>query len=140
MEHLLAIDPGETVGYAWFGLEKYDLQIANQVEAKGFIEKLELWAGNGGFKVVIEDYRIRQDTVSANLGKELKTAKLLGAIEHILEREEVPYEYQPAGIGKYFFDRKRMEDMEVWQVGKVHARDAIRHGLYYLMFGSEGDD
>jgi len=140
MEHLLAIDPGETVGYAWFRLEDYELKIANQLPCDEFVERLETWVGNGGFRVVMEDYKIRTSTVSANVGKELKTVKVIGQIEYLLNREDVPYQFQPAGIGKHFFDRKRMEDEGLWVKGKVHARDAIRHGMWHLMFGGEDDD
>ena len=140
MEKLLAIDPGETVGYAWFSLDELGEEVldveADQCHCGEFIDKLEDWLiKEDYFHCLIENYIIRQDTMAANIGKELKTAKLLGVIEYLLDKYEIAYYYQPAGQGKAFFDRERLEGMGLWVVGKNHARDAIRHGLWFVTFG-----
>ena len=87
------------------------------------------------FRLLVEDYKIRTTTVSANLNKELITVKVIGVIEWFCRINNIQINFQPAGIGNAFFDRQRLEEMDLWIVGKKHARDAIRHGMWHLTFG-----
>lgn len=134
--NLLAIDPGETVGWALFTIKSGEIvdADASQYEYMDFLKFLEKKI-NSYDEVLIEDYKIRKTTISANLNKELVTVKVIGVIEWLCKKYNTEYSFQPAGIGKEFFDKQRLKDFNLWVVGKKHARDAIRHGLWYLAFG-----
>lgn len=139
---ILAIDPGKTVGFAWFNYheDKKEVELieANQLSWQEFLPYFYKKAkNNGDFEVLYEQYRIRTTTISANLNKELLTVKVIGAIEFICRLFKIKFQNQPAGIGAEFFHRERLEKMDMWIVGKVHARDAIRHGMYHLTFRRE---
>jgi len=140
---LLAIDPGQTVGWAWFELGDGEIKkvIADQDNWVDFLYSLKEIVENKecDFEVLIENYTIRTTTVAANLNKELLTAKVIGVIEWYCRLGGIKTTFQPAGIGNQFFDKKRLKDMDLWVVGKVHARDATRHGLWHITFGKEGD-
>ncbi len=140
MIKLLAVDPGKTVGFAWFNYnveeQEVDLIKAEQLHWKEFLDYLYNEIKNdSNFDLMYESYRIRTTTISANLNKELLTVKIIGVIEWMCRQYDIEFESQPAGIGNQFFDKKRLKNLEMWTVGKVHARDATRHGLYYLTFG-----
>lgn len=142
MNYMLAIDPGKTVGHAWFKYndgEINDIQ-ADELEWDVFLETFEFIAKNvnkNEFKVLIEDYTIKSTTIAANLNKELLTAKVIGVIEWTCKKNNIECVFQPAGIGKAFFDKQRLKEMDLWVVGKKHARDATRHGLWHLTFGRD---
>jgi len=141
--NILAVDPGETCGFAWFNIngdDSIECISAGQIEWEDFLKEfyfaLDLF-NKRGFEVLIEDYKIRKDTISANIGKELLTVKVIGVIEWISERYGISTELQPAGMGNKFFNKERLKEMNLWVVGKEHARSAIQHGMYYLTFGRE---
>lgn len=140
MNDLLAIDPGETVGYAWIehnGDSIHDVN-ADQKDWRDFLHYLEAWLENNqSFRVLIENYTVRKNTIAANLNKELVTVKVIGVIEWLCENKGVEITFQPAGIGNAFFDKQRLKEMDLWVVSKKHARDAIRHGMWHLTFGRE---
>lgn len=141
MSKLLSIDPGKTTGYAIFDPRKKKLLEADELDWSNFIHDfLPGWLTLSDDRVVIEKYRIRRGTVSANLGKDLRTVKEIGVIEWLCEERGIEYNLQPAGIGKEFFNRKRLEENDCWIVGKQHARDAIRHGLYFMTFGGSNNE
>jgi len=135
---LFAIDPGKTVGWAQFEVfenSKVELQKCGQTEWKRFLKIFKLKVESGKkFEVVIENYTVRSTTISANLNKELLTAKVIGVIEFFCRQNNIKWTLQPAGIGNAFFDKERLKGMGMWEVGKRHARDAIRHGLWFITF------
>lgn len=133
------------MGHAWFeysdGGEIKDVK-ADELEWDVFLKTFEFIVKNENhdFKVLIENYTIKSTTIAANLNKELLTAKVIGVIEWTCRKNGVEYTYQPAGIGKAFFDTQRLKEMDLWVVGKQHARDAIRHGMWHLTFGKDEKD
>lgn len=141
MGKLISIDPGKTTGYAIFNTEKKKLLEADELDWQNFIHDFfPGWLTLSNDRVVIEKYRIRRGTVSANLGKDLRTVKIIGVIEWLCEERGIEYNLQPAGIGSEFFNRERLEANNCWIKGKQHARDAVRHGLWHLTFGGEEED
>ena len=137
---LLSIDPGETVGYAWIQKEKDELKLikADQKPWKDFLSGFHKQVQKqDDFEVLYEQYRIRKTTIAANMNKELITVKIIGAIEWLCDEYGYYCQSQPPGIGDAFFDKQRLKEMDLWIVGKEHARDAIRHGMWHLSFGRD---
>lgn len=44
---------------------------------------------------------------------------------------------QGAGIVKTFCNDEKLKGWGFWKVGERHARDAIRHGAYFLIAGKQ---
>ncbi len=139
---IVSVDPGGTCGYCILEQRNEDISLI-EVDQKPWKEFIHYSDHNlllGKYDtVVIEKYRVKRSTIQANLGKNLRTVKIIGVLEFLCEKRKLNYYLQPAGIGKSFFDRDRLEEYNMWIVGKEHARDAIRHGLYYLIFGGNNE-
>jgi hypothetical protein len=58
----------------------------------------------------------------------------MGAIEYIAFDQELQLHKQMANLAKGFVTDKKLHDWGLYQIGKQHARDAIRHAVYYLLF------
>lgn len=138
-KNFLALDPGKTVGHAWFELDGSEILdvYAGQMDWIEFLYSFRKISKEKDFELLIENYTIRSNTVAANLNKELLTAKIIGVIEWYCRLNDIKYQFQPAGIGNAFFDKQRLKEMDLWVVGKNHARDAIRHGLWHIVFGKD---
>jgi hypothetical protein len=138
-KNFLALDPGKTVGLAWFELDGSEIKdvYADQMFWVDFLYDFAEVSEEKHFKLLMENYTIRSNTVAANLNKELLTAKIIGVIEWYCRLNDIEYQFQPAGIGNAFFTKKRLKEMNLWIVGKHHARDAIRHGMWHLTFGRD---
>jgi hypothetical protein len=46
--------------------------------------------------------------------------------------------YQMATTAKTFVTDEKLKQWGFWQEGMRHSRDAIRHGLYFLLFYKKG--
>jgi hypothetical protein len=84
--------------------------------------------------VVAEDYRVYSWKAEDHAWNELSTAKLIGAIEVMCSLNEWPLKMQMAQQAKGFCTDEKLQDWGLWVKGQKHARDAIRHGIYYLLF------
>jgi len=138
-KNFLALDPGKTIGFAWFELSENKIinVYADQMFWINFLYDFAEISEKKDFELLMENYTIRSNTIAANLNKELLTAKVIGIIEWYCRFNDIDYQFQPAGIGNAFFTKERLKDMDLWVVGKNHARDATRHGLWHLTFGRE---
>jgi hypothetical protein len=86
--------------------------------------------------VVLEEYRIYPHRLGMHAGSTVPTLKLIGAIEYLCALRGVPVVAQGAGAAKRFVTDARLRAWGFWQPAQPHARDAIRHGCYYLLFGA----
>jgi len=140
---LLAIDPGETVGYAIFRHGQLDsvgqltcaskpatvLDLAMRIsELVKNVEPLT--------KVVIEDYRVYANKAKMHSWNALHTPKLIGAIQGLCMQYEIPVVLQGAS-SMQFCTNKKLKEWGYYQQGMSHANDAIRHGCYYLLFNKK---
>jgi len=134
---LLCFDPGNTTGYAYF-------QGTELVEADQVITD-DIPTGTDRYKdlltyykpevVVAEDYRIYSWRDKQHAWSELHTPKLVGILESQCYTDFIPLVKQTAHAAKSFCTDKRLQEWGMWEKGKKHARDAIRHGCYYILFG-----
>lgn len=148
---LLSLDPGGTTGWViWEGKEegvfsrggyraghmaedKHD----HHLELKDFIE----FEHSLDLQIVCEsfEYRQRQDLTTVSL----VSKEYIGVLK-LIEQERkgtlLPVVYQTAAKGKGFFGKKQGGDEKIrklglWLPGQKHAMDAMRHLLYYRVFG-----
>ena len=52
----------------------------------------------------------------------------------------IPTHKQMASTAKTFATDKKLREWGFWERGMRHARDAIRHGCYFLLFYKKGED
>lgn len=136
---LLSFDPGKTTGYAVFR----DLKLAEY----GQLKTDELGPSFGLFMsmfhthtptiCVAEDYRVYKHKQKQHAWSELHTAKLIGVLEGAVHADEHLDRLikQPAFVAKGFCTDSKLQDWDMYVRGQKHARDAIRHGCYHLLFG-----
>jgi hypothetical protein len=133
---LLVIDPGETSGYAVF--KHGQLINSGSIDAPGVegqaMKVLGLVCLYKPTQVLVEDYKIYASKLAQHTWSSLNTPQLIGAIKHICEQNKTPITFQMASTAKQFCTDDKLKQWGFWKRGDKHARDAIRHGCYYLLF------
>lgn len=135
-ERLLALDPGETTGYAVFNTSNFirggQLSTSDPQGALiAFTELFDQWVPT---MVVMEEYRVYAHKTAQHAGSSLSTPRLIGMLETLCHQRAVPYHKQGAGIAKGFVKNDHLRAWEMWSVGMKHALDATRHGAYFILF------
>lgn len=132
-KRLLALDPGEALGWALF--VDGTLAACGQVSTRRAPAKAlaELFATQPT-EVVCEDYRVYNHRLREHSWSKLFTAKLVGGIQLKCAELDVPLTMQMASTAKGFCSDDKLKKWGLYQVGKRHANDAIRHAVYYLLF------
>ena len=139
---LFAIDPGGTTGIAYFkGIE---LQYSRQVKSgedvpKAALEIRELMRECDPHVAVMEDYRIYKWKKDDHTWSSLFTPRLIGAVEFICEDGwHVPLVKQMAQQPKQFVTDDKLMAWGLYSRGEQHARDAVRHACYHILFDKKG--
>lgn len=146
--HVLSYDPGERTGWAWF--HNFRLIDSGEVPTGnvGLSWNSTLWVlkrvleKTGKCKdvpeqdqlhIAIEDYRVYSWKTDDHSWSQVHTIKVVGIIELLALREQLPYRLRMAEHAKTFCSDQRLRDWGFWQRGERHARDAIRHGCLYIV-------
>ena len=87
--------------------------------------------------MVCENYRVYGWLVQQHSWAELHTPKLIGAIACLAYISNTPIHYQMASEGKGWVTDTKLKEWNMYNAGQKHARDAIRHACYYLLFGKD---
>jgi hypothetical protein len=128
---LLALDPGETVGWAVFEMG----QLTKCGHAAGDATTIEdLVAREQPSVVVMEEYRIYPWRLKQHSLSNVPTLRLIGALQYILQTKGIPYHMQTAQQAKGFATDQRLKQWGMYPQKLRHARDAVRHAVYYLLF------
>lgn len=128
---LLALDPGGTTGYAIFSdlnLTKAGQCIGSHVNMNKLIDMVEPDA------IVCEDYLVYPWASKTHKWSRVPTLRLIGGIEFKCAVEKRVLHLENAQTAKGFVTDKRLREWGYYKEGLPHARDAIRHGCYYLTF------
>jgi len=133
---LLAIDPGETIGWAYFEKEKLVTwgKEATKAEFGNAVNwVVDIFAEYMPEALVMEDYRIYKWKTEQHAWSDVYTLRVIGALEFWCHRNNVPYDKQTAQIAKQFCTDDKLK---AWAPGVTgaHSKDAVRHGLYWLLF------
>lgn len=133
-KRLVALDPGETTGYAEFcsGHLTYqeELRTPNIPTATGCLEVIII----GANAVVVENYQVYKWRMKQHVGDTLHTPRLIGCIETLCALQDIRPTKQLAQNVKGFVSDEKLKAWDMYIKGKPHARDAIRHGIFYLLF------
>lgn len=141
---LLCLDPGKTTGWcvfqdgvlqSWGQVE--DCYDDNNINIQGFMDLFQ--AADPDF-ILYEDYRVYGNKLDRHTYSPVMTVRLIGAIETYCQMNGIPSHKQMATTAKNFCTDQKLQNWGFWQEGMRHARDAIRHGCYFLLFYKKGED
>ena len=135
VKRLLALDPGETTGYAIF--ERGLLTEWGQLPTHTVDESVLLLVDHISIAnhVVVENYQVYAWKLKEHKYSTLHTPRLIGCIETLCRLKGVKPTKQTAQNAKKFVTDEKLKEWGMWIKGKPHTRDAIRHGIYYTIFG-----
>jgi hypothetical protein len=138
---VLAFDPGETTGWAVFHRTTENTELIDAGQATTWPLKVGVENFNTLFQqfspniIVYESYHIYSWKANQHKNSEVATIQVVGCLQTLAIQNVLPYTAQTAQIGKTFVNDAKLEDWGLWIPGLRHARDAIRHGCYYILFG-----
>lgn len=133
---LIALDPGETTGWALF----HDARLTDCGELPTHTIKKSLDLLTALFdkhnpeRIVYEDYRIYGWKTQSHSWDALFTPRLIGCLQTMAAIRDLPWSTQMAQQPKQFCTDDKLKMWGMHQKGMRHARDAIRHGTYYMLF------
>lgn len=138
---VLALDPGETTGWCVFESldgKHFKLEAQGQIKTWPMTEAVanitDLLARGEIDYVVHELYAVYEWKSSDHSWSQIPTVRVIGCIETLCIQQNIPYSSQTAQIAKNFCTDDKLKNWNFYIKGQRHARDAIRHGCYYLMF------
>lgn len=135
----LCFDPGHTTGWAVF--RGFLLGASGEIDTddieKATLEIELLISEHGPHAIIIEDYRVYKWRAKHHAGSDMLTTRVIGCIETLAIMCHIRIIVkQPAHIAKGFCTDKKLRGWGFYVKGAKHARDAIRHGCFYLLFGA----
>jgi hypothetical protein len=143
-ERLLCLDPGKTTGWCLFehGRLTKTGHVENcfddtNIDTAGLYQLFEEL--NPDF-ILYEDYKVYAHKLERHVFNPVFTLRLIGAIESYAQIKKIPSHKQMAVTAKNFVTDEKLKQWGLWQTGMRHARDAIRHGCYFLLFYKKGEN
>ena len=138
---VLALDPGETTGWCVFNstVEMAALKATGQIKTWEMVYAVEnLGKLLKQYKpdiVVHETYAVYSWKAQDHSWSQVPTLRVIGCLETLCIQNDLRYHDQTAQVAKHFVTDDKLKRWGFYQEGMKHARDAIRHGCYFLCFG-----
>ncbi|MEM3041551.1 MAG: hypothetical protein QXG97_05965, partial [Nitrososphaerota archaeon] len=132
---VVGIDPGETAGLCLF----QGPTLCKATQVKGDVPQqagilCSFLRETRPCVVVMEDYRVYPWRAKQHTWNSLHTPRLIGAIEYVCYVLNLRLRRQTAQQAKGFCTDEKLRSWGLWVEGQKHARDAIRHVVYHLLF------
>ena len=126
---ILALDPGEHSG--WCLMDQ-----AGNPHRMGTAKGAELYAVLEKEKdvidtIVCESYRVFSHKLNAHAQSDLKTSRMIGAVEHFSSTHKIKLVMQPPTIKKAGYGWLRITPPS--KHSESHVYDAFAHGFYYCV-------
>lgn len=135
---ILGLDPGETTGWAFFEGAAYcgqgEIGPHRTVESAAFVID-KLIDEKQPHVIVNESYRVYAWRANAHTHSDLFTPRLIGAVGLLAAQKGIKRFEQSAHQAKAFVTDAKLKEWEFYVRGQRHSRDAVRHVVYYLLFG-----
>lgn len=156
---LITFDPGQTTGYSIWDNQKlvergqlntYDVRLSVKWLNEWLRYNLptdvsdeeRTWLKSHGKEVLsnqprenlhvrIEEYRVYGHKTESHAQDDMHTSRLIGCFEALLTLQGITYSMCGAGLAKNFATDEKLKAWSMWATGQKHARDAIRHGIYF---------
>lgn len=130
LQYVLAVDPGNMTGWATFMLGGHwtpEFVNSGQTPADEFLDWVcgtpLLLDGNGLW--LVESFTITAQT--ARLSQQPVPMEVIGVLKFLARRSGVRLELQTPASAKRFVSDAQLRKIGLWQPGRDHARDALRH-------------
>ena len=141
---LLVLDPGKTTGWSVFMDGKLaetgvieDCYDEKNIHVSEYTKLITMFEPDF---ILYEDYRIYGDKLNQHHFSEVMTLRLIGAIETIAQTCSIPTHKQMAVTAKNYVTDSKLKLWGFYEGVNRHARDAIRHACYFLLFFKKGED
>jgi len=138
---LLALDPGETTGVACFTCDPTSATLVHASQVKtwplevGVANMSKLLDDLNPSSLVFESYQVYEWKSKDHIWSQIPTVQVIGMIKTLCIQRNISFNTQTAQVAKGFCTDKKLEEWAYWQTGLRHARDAIRHACYFILFG-----
>lgn len=135
--HIYSFDPGETTGWCHLSIHEDEVGLFNYGQAD-HISIGNMLFENAALKQVTSKPEIEivfvcesyQQRPGKNTTWSLET---IGLIRYFAEKYGIPLHMQQPSEAKSLISNDTLKRAGLWVVGQEHARDAVRHALYYLI-------
>lgn len=147
---LVCFDPGETTGLAIFrnGTLDETSQLITKDLTDGSRAVNDLFntlidpeeptpMHSHNVRVVMEDYKVYGWKTDQHAWAALHTPKFIGCIVALCYIQNIPFHMQMAQQAKGFCTDEKLKGWGYYDKGMRHARDAVRHGCYYILFNEQ---
>ncbi len=142
MKRIVALDPGGTTGWAYWqdtpirtsNESPWDHFTAGQIGPEEHHEQLFAhleFLHTSDYTIVCESFEFRQGQQRHNI--RLDSKEYIGVVKLLGQQRNLPVVFQTAALGKGFVSDEKLKVMGLWIPGKQHARDALRHLIYYMV-------
>jgi hypothetical protein len=138
---ILALDPGETTGLAFFD--------TTDPGWAGAIDQVKTWPIDHGIRnlgilldemkpnyVVYESYNVYSWKADQHKGSSVPTIQVIGIIQTLCVQRNIPFSSQTPQNAKTFCTDDKLKAWGLWTPGKKHGRDATRHACFWLLFNA----
>jgi hypothetical protein len=133
---VLAFDPGETTGVACIQngcVLRYDQVVTKPVGPGAFILADIIELAEPAI-LICEDYKVYSWKSNEHKWASIHTLRLIGAIEYICHMRALQLHLEMAQVPKEFMTDDKLRGLGLYLTGKPHARDAMRHAVWYSLF------
>lgn len=131
---ILALDPGETTGYAFIE----QAEGASPKEVQPVIRSygvVPLWSGIDSLVdtcepdiIILEAFRLYPHKARQQYWNPMLTSQVVGVVKYIAEQRKIEVVEQSASFGLSY----ELDTTDFREVRNRHARAALRHALSYL--------
>lgn len=135
---LLSLDPGETTGFSVFTCYPPKMTHQGQIICspleKGIDEIGRLILEHKPTFLVYENYLVYSWKSQDHSWAALHTPNLIGCIQMHCHQQKIRKATQMAQHPKQFVTDDKLREWGYYIKGKKHARDALRHACFFLLF------
>jgi hypothetical protein len=136
----MTFDPGETTGWSlWERTRLADFGQLKTYPIETGVNPLQtLLFNRSPTRVVYESYHIYSWKTDDHTNSDVPALQVVGMLRTLCYQASIPVSSQTAQVAKQFCTDEKLKEWGIYQPGMRHARDAIRHGAYFLLFGKTG--
>lgn len=137
MKTIIAVDPGETVGWAVASLSD-EFKPQEIGAGQSLADDWEDWCSLNVIAdclLVVEKFTITART--AQMSQQPRALEVIGVMRYLARRSGAQFHMQTPSAAKKFASDAQLRKVGLWKPGQDHARDAIRHLL--LAIATHGD-
>ena len=145
MTNLLAIDPGKMTGWSELSYTSNNYTLHSTAELsvdevwEVLVNGLDVPEGPHPDVIVIEDFKITTGT--GKLGSPDWSLRLIGAVEYLGFKYDIPVVKQYPSNAKAFSTNDKLRAVDMWHKGGAgHANDSLRHAMLYMVKHGWRDD